>query len=98
MAFTQVTDILREGRSIIDLIAEPTVADNHERTQETHHMFDPPFTEKVVTNTEIRMDEIACAEQESEPCSIHDNVAMVSHKESTLADVLLDLLLITVVL
>jgi hypothetical protein len=44
------------------------------------------------------MDEIACAEQESEPCSIHDNVAMVSHKESALADVLLDLLLITVVL
>jgi hypothetical protein len=60
-------------------------------------VFDPPFAKEVVANTKIGMDKIAGAQQESEPCRIHDNVAVVGHEEGTVADVPLDELLVAMV-
>ena len=61
-------------------------------------MLDPPFAKQIISNTEKRMNKVAGTQQESEPCSVHDNITMVGHKERTVADILLNLFLIALVL
>jgi hypothetical protein len=98
MAFTQMSNILREGDGILALVVETSITNHDKSAQETHHMFDPPFAKQIISNTEKRMNKVAGTQQESEPCSVHDNITMVGYKERTMTDIPLNLFLIAVVL